>query len=348
MRVNHEANVDPGLGTFKTVFTKRGEPIVETVAMEEALTKIVLAIEKGYRGIGLHSQTRYGKTFLSRYICKNLDWCPFSCVAVSAVVRAIGINESAFMDWMIAQLGQRPIARQSAQNRIDRVINAIEMMLNNAGVERLLLVVDDANLIETAALQHFATLDNELERRGKSIFVVFLFQDNHTSNKQEAINKLHAPPQIRGRFFTQFHPFHGIRSAKDLRVFLQRFEDDAEMAPGAGVTLPRSLAPHLYDGPFRIAEYSEKLWDFGVQQRAAAGRGEFDEWPLQAVNVMAQYIAKRIITKPGFTEMTEMDLKMAIGYSDLVEYDSACAELNFTPDRGSLAGPGGGMEYGDV
>ncbi|WP_288496294.1 hypothetical protein [uncultured Stenotrophomonas sp.] len=348
MNANHELNLDPGLGAFRTAFSERGEPIIETVAMEEALTKIVLAIEKGYRGIGLHSQTRFGKTFLSQYICKNLDWCPFSCVAVSAIVRAIGITESAFMDWTIAQLGQRPIARQSAQNRIDRVINTIEMILNNANVDRLLLVIDDANLIETAALQHFATLDNELEKRGKTIFVIFLFQDNHTSDKQEAINKLHAPPQIRGRFFTQFHQFHGIRSAKDLGVFLERFEDDAEMAPGAGVTLPRSLAPHLYDGAFRIAKCSQRLWDCGVQQRAAAGRKEFDEWPLQAVSVMAHYIARRIITRPGFTEMTDRDLKMAIGYSDLVEYDSACAELNFTPDRGNLADAEGGMEYGDV
>lgn len=348
MSANHEISSDPGLGAFKTVFTKKAEPIIETVAMEEALTKIVLAIEKGYRGIGLHSQSRFGKTFLSQYICKNLDWCPFPYVAVPAIVRAIGNTESTFMDWMIAQLGQRPIARQSAQNRIDRVINAIEMMLNNASMDRLLLVVDDAHLIETAALQHFATLDNELEKRGKSIFIVFLFQDSHTSNKQEAINKLHAPPQIRGRFFTQFHQFHGIRSANDLKIFLHRFEDDAEMSPCSGVTLPRSLAPHLYDGAFRIAECSDKLWDCGVQQRAAAGRGEFDEWPLQAVSVMAQFIAKRIITRPGFTEMTEMDIKMAVGYSDLVEYDGACAELNFTPDRASLAGPEGAMEYGDV
>lgn len=348
MNANNEMGPDEGQGTFKTIFTKKGEPIVETVAMEEALTKIVLAIEKGYRGIGLHSQSRFGKTFLSRYICKNLDWCPFDCVAVEAVVRSIGSTESSFMDWTIAQLGQRPIARQSAQNRVDRVINSIEMMLNNAGVDRLLLVIDDAHLIETAALQHFATLDNELERRGKSIFVVFLFQDNHTSSKQEAINKIHVPPQIRGRFFTQFHQFHGIRSAEDLRVFLQRFEDDAEMAAGAGVALPRSLAPHLYDGAFRIAEYSDRLWDCGVQQRAAAGRAEFDEWPLQAVSVMAQFIARRIITRPGFTGMTEMDIRMAIGYSDLVEYDGACEELNFTPDRLSVAGPEGAMEDGDV
>ncbi len=336
------------LGTFQTVFTNKGEPIIETLAMEEALTKIVLAIEKGYRGIGLHSQSRFGKTFLSRYICKGLDWCPYSYVAVPAIVRSFGYTESAFMDWILAQMGQRPIPRQSTQNRIDRVINAIEMMLNIANVDRLLLVVDDAHLIETPALQHFATLDNELEKRGKSIFVVFLFQDAHTSSRQEEINKLHAPPQIRGRFFTQFHQFHGIRSKTDLQVFLERFEDEAEMSPGAGVTLPRSLAPHLYDGTFRIAECSERLWNVGVQQRAAAGRAISDEWPLQAVSVMAQYIAKGIITRPGFTEMTDVDIKMAVGYSDLVEYDGACAELNFTPDRGNLADTQGTLEDGDV
>lgn len=117
---------------------------------------------------------------------------------------------------------------------------------------------------------------------------------------------------------------------------------------GAGVTLPRSLAPHLYDGTFRIAECSERLWNFGVQQRAAAGRAISDEWPLQAVSVMDQYIAKGIITTPGFTEMTDVDIKMAVGYSDLVEYDGACAELNFTPDRGNLADTQGTLEDGDV
>ncbi|PWB29865.1 hypothetical protein DCO49_00420 [Stenotrophomonas sp. SPM] len=336
------------LGAFQTVFTRKGEPIIETSSMEDALNRIVVAIEKGYRGIGFHSQSRFGKTFLSWYICKSLDWCAYTYVAVCAIARSFGYAESMFMNWIITDLGQRPIARQSAQNRLDRVINAIEMMLKNADTDRLLLVVDDAHLLETAALQHFATLDNELEKRGKSIFVVFLFQDRHTSNKQEEINKLYAPPQIRGRFFTQFHQFHGIRSRSDLKDFLQQFEDDAEMRPGAGETLPRSLAPHLYDGPFRIAEFSDKLWDCGVQQRVAAGRGEFDEWPLQAVSVMARYIARQIITKPGFTEMTDDDIRLAIGYSDLVEYDSACAELKFTPDRGNAADPEGVQEDEDV
>lgn len=44
-----------------TTFNYKGEPIIPTRGMEDALTKIISALEVDYRGIGFHSLTRFGK-----------------------------------------------------------------------------------------------------------------------------------------------------------------------------------------------------------------------------------------------------------------------------------------------
>src|SRR5690606_13974788 len=119
--------------------------------------------------------------------------------------------------------------------------------LQSASASRYLFIIDDANLLEPDAFQHFVTIDNALEKQGVSFFVVFLFQDNHTTDKREQINKLVVSPQVRSRFLTRYHRIHGIRGSEDVYVFIKRFEEDVEMASGAGITLPRSLAPALYD-----------------------------------------------------------------------------------------------------
>lgn len=315
-----------------TVFNQKGEPVVPTLSMEDALTKIASALEVDYRGIGFHSLTRFGKSTLAHFICSDAEWTDCKYVARQANLRMLGPGESAFLDWFVAQLGAQVISHQSPDRKIERIVNTVDLILRSAGGGSLFFIVDDANLLEQAAFQHFVTIDNALEKKGISLFVVFLFQDNHTSNRREEINRIIVTPQVRGRFLTRYHRLHGIRGAIDIATFLERFEDEVEISSGAGVTLPRRMAPELYDGEFRLRHYSEQIWSAGCACRAAAGHSAHDEWPLKAMRLIAYYLATKVICRSGFKEMTPHDIDMSVAFSDLAAFDGESGALTFTAE----------------
>ncbi len=317
-----------------TTFNYKGEPIIPTRGMEDALTKIISALEVDYRGIGFHSLTRFGKSTLAQFICANTEWTECKYVAKQANLRVLGPGESAFLDWFISQLGSQVISHQAADRKIERIVNTVDLMLRSAGGGSLFFIADDANLLEQAAFQHFITIDNALEKKGISLFVIFLFQDNHTSSRREEINRTTVTPQVRGRFLTRYHRLHGIRGALDVETFLERFEDEVEASAGAGVTLPRSLSPELYDGEFRLRHFSEQIWNAGCSCRAAAGHSSQDEWPLKAMRLIAYYLATRVICKIGFKEVTSSDIEMSVAFSDLAAFDGESGALTFTADGG--------------
>ncbi|KAF1709758.1 hypothetical protein CSC70_08645 [Pseudoxanthomonas kalamensis DSM 18571] len=315
-----------------TVFYWHGKPIVPSLSMEDSLTKLASAIEAEYKGAGLHSLTRFGKSTLAEYIYAYHDWIDIPYVAKRADVRSIGSGESAMFDWFLTQIGVQPVARQLPDQKLNRIVNTVTMQLQSASARLYLLIVDDANLIEPDAFQHFITIDNALEKSGISLFVVFLFQDNHTTSKREQINKLVVSPQIRSRFLTRYHRIFGIRGPDDIFVFIQRFEDEVEMALEAGITLPRSMAPALYDSNWRMRNASGMIWEQGCIHRAAAGHSDIDEWPMKAFSLIVYYLSTRVICEPGFTGFTTEHIDQAIRFSDLAAFDGESGAVEFSDD----------------
>lgn len=120
-------------------------------------------------------------------------------------------------------------------------------------------------------------------------------------------------------------------------TFLERFEDEVEVSPGAGVALPRSLAPELYDGKFHLRHFSEQIWNAGCSCRVAAGHSSQDEWPLKAMRLIAYYLATRVICQSGFKELTSSDIEMSVAFSDIAAFDGESVALTFTVD-GDLNG----------
>lgn len=313
-----------------TVFKPNGQPIVATLSMDDSLTKVAAAIEAEYSGCGLHSQSRFGKSTLGEFICGDHEWTTVKYFAKHAIVRSLGVDQNSVLDWLLAQIGVNVIARQPVDLKISRLVNTVALQLLSSGASHYLLVMDDANLIEPEAFQHLVTIDNALQKGGISLFFVFLFQDNHTTSKREGINKLVVSPQARSRFLTRYHRIFGIRGPEDIYVFLQNFEDKAEMVQGSSVTLPRHLAPALYDSDFRMCNASQLIWDQGRTLRVAANRLDNGEWPMKAMWLIAYYLSTRVICQPGFKEFSEGDAIQAIRFSDLAAYDGASGAVEFS------------------
>lgn len=315
-----------------TIFDNFGKPIVPTLSMEDSLTKISSAMEAEYKGAGLHSLTRFGKSTLAEYICSCHDWTDIPYVAKRADVRSIGSGESAMFDWFLTQIGVAVVARQPPDQKLNRIANTVTLQLQAANAKHYIFVVDDANLLEPDAFQHFITIDNALEKMGITLFALFLFQDNHTTNRREQINKLVVSPQVRSRFLTRYHRIFGIRGPEDIFVFIQRFEDEVDMAQGTGITLPRSIAPALYDSNWRMCNASDLIWTRGCVHRAAAGHSGTNEWPLKAFSLIVYYLSTRVICEPAFTDFAQEQIDRAIQFSDLAAFDGECGAVEFSDD----------------
>lgn len=104
------------------------------------------------------------------------------------------------------------------------------------------------------------------------------------------------------------------------------------MARGAGITLPRRMAPALYDSNWRMRNASNMIWEQGCRHRAAAGHSDVDEWPLKAFSLIAYYLSTRVICGFGFTDFLVEHIDQAIRFSDLAAFDGESGAVEFSDD----------------
>lgn len=315
-----------------TVFDTFDRPIVATCSMEDGLTKVSSAMEAGYKGAGLHSGTRFGKTTLANFIVSYRDWIQTKYTAKVGILGELKPGEGPFCDWLISQLGLTRFATQIVEQKYERIVNQICMQMQTANAALFMFVMDDANLLSPDTFQCWVRIDNMLEARGRQFFLLSLFQDNHTSAQREAVHELVVTPQVRSRFLNRYHRLHGIRGEDDIATYLRRYENDVEWAPGAAVSLPVKLNAALYDSGFTMAKYSDLIWKEGQAACSAGPRGQVSDWPLKPFSLIVHHLTTRALCRPGFTQLTKEDIASAVLFSDLALYDSESGKVSFTDE----------------
>lgn len=309
-------------------YFKLERPSIPTRAMEDGLTKISSAIEAEYRGAGFHSLTRFGKSRLGSFIVANTQWLERKYYGFRVTLPVdVKVGSGAFYEYVYGGLQAVIPSRLTPSQKLERLIALMVTRANALGTTLIIFVLDEANRLPGEEFEHLVTIDNALTLRGYTLFVVSLFQDNYTSSKREAINTLTVTPQVRARFFTRYHQMHGIRGPDDIRVFLQRLEEETEYPPGSGISYPRHVAPKAYEGNFRMANSAPLIWKCGCDALATAGKQNLPEWPMKPFELITFYIVTRILPRPGFTDLTKADIEEALDFSDLVHFDGVSGKV---------------------
>lgn len=297
-------------------------PAIPTRSMEEGLTKLASAIEAEYCGAGLHSLTRFGKTTLGKWIINNPDWLGRKYYGFLVTIpKDPKVGSSAFYEYVLDGLRVHVSSRDTPQKKLGRMCSVMMTRADALGTRLIILVLDEANRLPGDEFDHLATIDNSLSLRGYTIFVVSLFQDNHTSGLTETINKLSVTPQVKARFLNRYHLMQGIRGVEDISVFWHRLEEETEYPPGSGVSYPRHVAPELYERGFRLSAWAPRLWSRGLLALQGATRSDVAEWPMKPFELITFYLVTRVLPRPGLVEITDRDFDEAIEFSDLVKFD---------------------------
>lgn len=298
-------------------------PSIPTLSMEEGLTKLASAIEAEYRGAGLHSLTRFGKTRLGEWIVNDPRWLGRKYYGfLVTIAKDPKVGSNAFYEYILDALQVQFSSKDTPTKKLARLVNVQITRANAIGTRLIICVLDEANRLPGEEFEHLVTIDNALSKFGYTLFVVSLFQDNHTSGRAEAINKLSVTPQVKARFLNRYHLMHGIRGPEDIRVFWQRLEEETEHPPGSGISYPRHLAPELYERNFRLWPSAARLWERGRLALDAATRLDLAEWPMKPFELMTFYLVTRVLPRPGLVDITDDDLDEAIAFSDLIKFDS--------------------------
>lgn len=310
-------------------YLQRPRPTIPTAAMENGLTKLASAIEAEYRGAGLHSLTRIGKSSLGMYIVNNQDWLGYAYFALYALVPLdLKVGSGAFYEYLFNGLGVAISTRQSPQQKLIRLVHTLITRSSAVRTKLIVLILDEANRLERESFEHLVSIDNELTVRGYTLFAVLLFQDNHTSGIVEKINNLNVSPQVKARFLTRYHLMHGIRGAADISLFIQRLEEETEHPPKSGISFPRHFAPELYARGWRMAPSSHRVWERGNLARLSVGKSSLDEWPMKPFELAIYYLVTRVIVREDFVDFTDDDLDAAIEFSDLVAFDGFSGDVS--------------------
>ena len=312
-------------------------PLIATRPIQRCAEFINTQIENDERGTDLFGDARIGKDWAINYLFLHRGWSTFpaSCFTLN-FPKTTQLGDGYFFNSCLLAGGQRFIGSSPGNFTQSRMCNFLLEELDKAGNELLLFRVSEANRMLAEHWDHLVTLDNDLEKAGKRMFLVSLHQTDATSAGVEGID-LDPLPQIRGRFRMQRHRFTGLLWDRptheipkepdsrdllgDVDLALACFDEDLIWPHGSGVSYSRYFASKAYDRGWRFAKHRDEIRKAVETLRVNHHLTAVAPWPMKTFMTFVSLMLVRIAGENiNFSEFTTEDIERALklcGYIEL-------------------------------
>jgi hypothetical protein len=232
-----------------------------TPMADDAFKFVTRIIVEGHTGGFIWGPTRTGKTSLTKLIVndvtKIMDYR--SNIIVSASLR-MDVNyrwvmsEGGFWNWQLHQFRHHCAdAKDNPQKKRHLAYEYLKGVAAGVSSGRVVIVVDEAQLLELVELGLFADLFNELERDGFQLIVIFVGSYEVTKWKKQLQGREHS--HVRSRFFTNEHRLRGLTSVEDYRRCLKRYDIDTRPLEGTK-SITQYFQPEWHAGGGRLEPYA--------------------------------------------------------------------------------------------
>lgn len=207
-------------------------------------------------GLYLYGKYRIGKSKAIEYTIPRLEKeFPFMAFWVYDGERKPHVNKERFSR-DILEAWNYPFQRNQVSSKVlERFMmtRAVE-----AGGRVFVLFIDEAQML---SIQHFRFLLetwNGLRRHGFVLVVVLVGQES-LPDKKEIIGELDHGAVV-ARFFTMPGAIGGLRSERELALYLGAFDSELVYPVGSGWSYSRFFLQHAYDGGWRLEASAKHLW----------------------------------------------------------------------------------------
>lgn len=295
-----------------------------TPMAQEGFDFIGLTIVSGHTGGVLYAPTRTGKSELigmsktRAQKVKGLRGNIFesATAALNATDRLV-LSEGGFWTWMLDQIGHHQAhTKKDLGAKRHLCVQYFKGLANETPSGRVVLFVDEAQLLTLVELGWFADLFNALKKTGFKL-VLFLVGSYHLQKwKHDLRGKMHA--HVRSRFFAHEHPLKGIDTQEILRRCLHRYDEDRSQFDGTE-SFTSHFQPEWYAKGGRLALYageirrafgkacgSARTFEIPMEYFVLTVRKLLDGRPLQKIT---STMLQKIVLDSGFAENYEPKAK---------------------------------------
>lgn len=211
--------------------TKLWNSAFSTPMMLDAFNWATRVIAGGHTGGVLYAPTRTGKTKTIELLVDELKCFqgPRSKIesGTAWVVSRdrLVTSEGGFWDWLLAEFGHQSAGiRSSPTVKRHLVYEFVKGLARSSPSGRLIIFVDEAQILELTELGWFADLFNALHKDGFEL-ILFLVGSYHLREWiQELVGKRHE--HVRSRFFANEHRLTGLKTLDHFKRCLRRFDVD--------------------------------------------------------------------------------------------------------------------------
>jgi len=298
---------------------------INTRPTERFVNYLLMEIKAGHHGSVGEGAGRIGKTSAIRYLCdQNQTW--LSKLPGGGIAAHLRLPLSArrsddkFFETLAEALGMDASERPANKKKRQRMVNYVLARCGAAGVNTMVLFIDNAHRLSRDELDYLADLVDDVEQAHIHLFLALIRQSDANGVNVSAKAKNY-PSNISGRFFLGEHRYTGLLGLPDVEHALQRFHVSAFWPKGSGISFVQHFAPAAVASGWTPDQQASFIEDIRQQVRAEGKLRPSDEWPMKTFTGMVKFLLTEVAGNDrSFRQFTEDHIRVALkvcGYMTL-------------------------------
>lgn len=230
--------------------TKLWNSAFSTPMMSEAFNWATELISGGHTGGVLYAPTRTGKTKTIELLVDELrsfDGPRSKLESATAWVVTqdrLVMSEGGFWGWLLAEFRHQAAgSKKSPDVKRHLVTEYVKSLARSSPTGRLVLFVDEAQILELTELGWFADLFNSLQKANLELILILVGSYHLREWIKELEGKRHE--HVRSRFFANEHRLRGLRTLSDFKRCLRRFDVDTRHLE-SGISITQFYLPEWF------------------------------------------------------------------------------------------------------
>ena len=216
-----------------------------------------------------------------------------------------------------------PFKARSTSDDISNLIciHLAEMAVGN-NTNQVVLFVDEVQRLKAQQLEVFAEIFDELSYIGVNLSVFFIGNDIESEGLISQI-KSYKNELIRGRFFTLFCEFEGLKSIEELRFCLKKY-DSVKFEAVENKTITEFFLSELHKQGWKIESLAEIIWDVFIEEYKT--KLKISSWGMQYFTAAIRTLIVDYIPRYGLQDdasmrqMVEESIKVSGLISSTVQF----------------------------
>jgi len=305
---------------------------IYTRPLERYMNFVLSNINEDHHGSVGEGPGRCGKTSIQRYLCNHQAQWLQNVVGGGIAARLImpsGVRKSdgAFYASMGDALQLTASDRPGGSFKKDRIINYVLNRCGAAGVNLMVLFVDNAQNISLAELDYLCGIDDVLDENGVRLFVALMRQSD--ASGMDVSTALTAyPSHIVGRFMLGTHRVTGLRGFPEVAHGLQRYQHSNFWPAESDNSFLANFAPAAVADGYEFDSQTPMIMEVVRDIRVAAGLSPENDWPMKTFTSMVKFLLCNVAGRdPAFRSFHPEHIRAAIQASGYLQLEYAHAGL---------------------